>query len=256
MMNRRTFLASTLATLAPLPALAAPRGPVGKKGWAGGDADLHKQFKVNWYYNWMIRGNSDQIPFVPLFKSGPTVNEQSIGLVREIRGLDAILGFNEPEREKQGNLSVDEALELWPALEKLAVSVDAPLSSPACSSDKHGMDWFEEFMEKAKRQKLKIDFLAVHWYRSRNADAFEDFIKDLSRSHGRRKVWVKEFNGWAGTEKENYEFLKGTLKFMERSDIVERYAYFEPGAGKAHSLLKTDGSLTRMGELYRDTGTE
>ncbi len=36
---------------------------------------------------------------------------------------------------------------------------------------------------------------------------------------------------------------------------IERYAYFEPGKGKEHSLFKKDGSLTRMGELYRDAGT-
>ena len=47
--------------------------------------------------------------------------------------------------------------------------------------------------------------------------------------------------------------LKGdSLRFLSRSRGVERYAYFNPAKGKPHSLLKEDGSLSRMGELYRD----
>ena len=256
MKTRRTFLTASLAALAPLPAPAAPKAPVGKKGWAGGKDKLAEKFRAHWYYNWMVKPGDFDIPFVPLFKSGTTINDNALDRVRDMRNLDAILGFNEPERENQGNLSVDQALALWPELEKLAERKKALLSSPACSSDRKGMDWFEDFMKKANRAKLKIDFIAVHWYRSRNADAFEDFIKDLSRSHGGIKVWITEFNGWAGDEKENYEFLKDSLKFLEKSNTVERYAYFEPGAGKPHSLLNKDGSFTRMGELYRDAGAQ
>jgi len=39
---------------------------------------------------------------------------------------------------------------------------------------------------------------------------------------------------------------------MERNRFVERYAYFNPGDGKA-ALLK-DGQLTKLGEIYRDAG--
>ncbi len=68
-------------------------------------------------------------------------------------------------------------------------------------------------------------------------------------------IWITEFNGWSGPERENYDFLRKTLRFPERSKDIERYAYFEPGKGKEHSLFKNHGSLTRMGELYLDAGT-
>jgi hypothetical protein len=48
------------------------------------------------------------------------------------------------------------------------------------------------------------------------------------------------------------QFLRGALKALERSRFVERYAYFNPGSGKA-ALLK-DGQLTKLGEIYRDVG--
>ena len=109
-------------------------------------------------------------------------------------------------------------------------------------------------MEEVKAKKLRVDFIALHWYRSRDPGAFEDWVKGIVRKY-KRPVWITEFNGWNGPEKENRDFLRKTLKFMERSKDVERYAYFEPGKGKNHSLLRADGSLSRMGELYRDAGS-
>ncbi len=98
-----------------------------------------------------------------------------------------------------------------------------------------------------EKQKREIDFVAIHWYGGRNADAFEKFADDFDKP-----IWVTEFNGWDGPEPENYEFLKKSLKFMERSREVERYAYFNKKKGTPLSLLKANGSPSRMGELYRD----
>jgi hypothetical protein len=254
MITRRNFLTGSLAATASLPLFAAPKGPIGKKGWAGGKGELPTKFNAHWYYNWMVRPGEQKQQFVPLFKGGDTINENAFDVVRKLRGIDSILGFNEPERADQGNLTVNQVLDLWPQLVKLAERMKVRLGSPACSSDKKGMDWFAEFMEKAKKKELHMDFVAVHWYRSRDANAFEEFVEDLSKTHGRRKVWITEFNGWAGDEKENFSFLKDSLKFLEKNPVVERYAYFNPAPGKPHSLLNEDGTLTRMGELYRDAG--
>ena len=48
------------------------------------------------------------------------------------------------------------------------------------------------------------------------------------------------------------QFLRGALRALERNRFVERYAYFNPGEGKA-ALLK-DGQVTKLGEIYRDAG--
>jgi Glycosyl hydrolase catalytic core len=65
----------------------------------------------------------------------------------------------------------------------------------------------------------------------------------------------QRLNGWNGPERENYDFLKKTLRFLDRSKDVERYDYFEPVKDKEHSLFKKDGGLPRVSELYRDAGT-
>jgi hypothetical protein len=173
--------------------------------------------------------------------------------IRGIRNIKAVLGLNEPERETQGNTTIEEAIKLWPQLVKIAEKEKLRIGSPAPSSDKLGMDWFNEFMKRAKKEKLRVDFVAIHWYRGRNADAFANWLKELDREWG-IPIWLTEFNGWSGTEEENYDFLKEALKTLEREKYVERYAYFEPGKGKDHSLFKADGTLSRMGELYRDAG--
>lgn len=211
---------------------------------------MHEQFKVHWHYNWTPRSPSSKTgEFVPMIKGAAGVQQaEAIEKLPDIRHL---LGFNEPERESQGNVSLKDALDLWPQLEAIASKRNLRLGSPATSSDKLGMDWFEAFMAEAKKRKLRIDFIALHWYRSRNAAAFESFVTGISRTH-RLPVWVTEFNGWNGPEDSNYDFLKSSLRFMERSQVVERYAYFNPPKGAPHSLLAADGSLTRMGKLYQD----
>jgi len=105
-------------------------------------------------------------------------------------------------------------------------------------------------MEEAQKRKLRVDFVAIHWYRSRKADEFEAFVKSLTKEFC-KPIWVTEFNAWTGPEEENYEFLRDSLKFLERNSDVERYAYFNPKKGAPHGLLKGDDSLSRMGELYR-----
>jgi hypothetical protein len=254
MLSRRRFLTTCGASaLLPQALFAESKEASLKKGWAGGDASMIQTFGAHWYYNWGPDGkNSTAKEFVPMIKSERDFSR--FGKVEGMSGISHLLGYNEPERKDQGNLTLEKALEAWPKLLALADKKSLRLGSPAPSSDGQGMKWLDEFMKEAKRRKLRVDFIAVHWYRSRDAGAFEGFVKELARNH-RLPVWITEFNGWSGPERENHDFLQKTLRFLERSKDVERYAYFEPGKGKEHSLMKEDGSLTRMGELYKAAGT-
>lgn len=256
-MNRRQVL-QTLAlfpAVAAFPALSAPAGrgkASSKKGWAGANEEAVKTFGAHWYYNWTLNDPGiREAEFVPMLKRGADLDKADA--VRGMRGIKAFLGLNEPERDSQGNTTVDQAIELWPRLVKIAEKEKLRLGSPAPSSDTAGMDWLAEFMRRARKEKLRVDFIAIHWYRGRDPGAFARWLKELDREW-RIPVWLTEFNGWSGTEEENHDFLKEALKTLEREKFVERYAYFEPGKGKEHSLFKADGSLSRMGELYRDTG--
>lgn len=258
-MNRRRWLGKLAAATLPVGMvgpLAAQGGrvkpPNGKKGWCGGNVGAMETFGAQWYYTWWHGGKvAVDAEYVPMIKRGSDVG--NLGAVKGMEGIGAVLGFNEPERADQGNTTLDDAIRLWPRLVELAEEKNLRLGSPAPSSDDKGMAWLGEFMRRAKREKLRVDFIAIHWYRSRDADAFADWLKEIDREW-RLPIWLTEFNGWSGTERENHAFLRSALRTLDRSKSVERYAYFDPGKGKAHSLFQADGSLSRMGELYRDAG--
>lgn len=257
-MNRRKALQylAGLPVAAAFPAMAAPANEKAssmKKGWAGGNAAAIKTFGASWYYTWWTGGGDVAgAEFVPMIKHGSDIGQTSS--LKSMANIKAVLGFNEPERKSQGNTSIDDAIKLWPKLVELAVAKNLRLGSPAPSSDNGGMAWLTEFMRRAKKEKLRVDFVAIHWYRGRDGGAFATWIKELDKNW-RLPIWLTEFNGWSGSERENHDFLKSALKTLERSKAVERYAYFEPGKTKEHSLFKPDGTLSRMGELYRDAGT-
>ncbi len=256
-MNRRNALRilTTLPLAASLPVSAETRSTGAasiKKGCAGANADAIKTFGASWYYTWGTgSGGITGTEFVPMIKHGRDIGQ--ISTVQSMANIKAVLGFNEPERTSQGDTSITEAIKLWPKLVELAAAKNIRIGSPAPSSDGGGMAWLTEFMRRAKKEKLRVDFIAIHWYRSKDPGAFATWLKELDRNW-RLPIWLTEFNGWSGPEKDHYEFLKSALKTLERSKSVERYAYFEPGRGKEHSLFKEDGTLSRMGELYRDAG--
>ncbi|MDA7922648.1 glycoside hydrolase family protein [Verrucomicrobiales bacterium] len=249
-MHRRQFLAATAA--GSLPALTkAAGGDESKKGWAGGSADFHKLFGASWYYNWTPNpGKSKAAEFVPMIKGAG--NMKQLGAIGKRKGVTHLLGFNEPERAKQGNVKVDAAVKLWPQLEALARKKNLRLGSPACSGES-GMKWFREFMKKAEDKGLHMDFIAFHYYNI-NVSAFERTLENLAETYD-LPIWVTEFNGWSGDERENEKFLKESLRFLERERYIERYAYFNFKPGRAQALVDAKGDLTRLGEMYREAGS-
>ncbi|MDF1853145.1 MAG: glycoside hydrolase family protein [Verrucomicrobiales bacterium] len=248
-MHRRKFLSAAVGSLPILTHAASGDGS--KKGWAGGSADFHKLFRASWYYNWTPNpGSSQSAEFVPMIKGAG--NMKQLGAIRKRQGVTHLLGFNEPERAKQGNVKVDAAIKLWPQLEAVAKEKSLRLGSPACSGQ-IGMKWFREFMKKAEDKGLHMDFIAFHYY-SLNASGFERTLENLADTYD-LPIWVTEFNGWNGDESDNRKFLKDSLRFLERERYIERYAYFNFKPGRAQALVDTKGDLTQLGKMYREAGS-
>lgn len=256
-MHRRHFLSTLSAAVTgtltgSLPTLAQPPETPGsrKKGWAGANGKIHQLVGAHWYYTWSPKTRpSKAIEFVPMIK-GPWSLKQAPD-IKQMGGISHLLGFNEPEREKQGNVSVADAVRLWPKLEALAKERKLRLGGPACSGES-GLKWIRAFMEQAKDKGLHMDFMTIHYYRL-DAAGLERLVDNLADNY-KLPIWVTEFNGWTGDEAANYKFLKESLKFLERARQVERYAYMNGSSGKPQDLVKADGTLNRMGELYREAG--
>lgn len=84
-----------------------------------------------------------------------------------------VAGFNEPDHSGQANLSVSEALALWPDV-VAKVPSGGRLGSPATAGNPVTGSWFPEFMAAGPT----MDFIAVHWYKGAKVEKFISDIQD------------------------------------------------------------------------------
>jgi|GEM_PF-5427352 len=117
-----------------------------------------------------------------MLKGKAQTNDGALNRLNSYPKLPHILGYNEQERARQGNLSIEQALEFWPRLQAVAEKKGARLGSPAPSSDDPGLKWLDDFMIGAKRRKLQVDFIAAHYYQSQHSDDLERFVKNIDQS--------------------------------------------------------------------------
>jgi hypothetical protein len=90
-----------------------------------------------------------------------------------------------------------------------------------------------------------IDFVAIHWYNSRNASAFKDYVVQAHEDSSYRPVWITEFQG-PSSEEEEIMFLEEVLPWPDSQDYVHRYAYFMASEGS----LISGRVLSRVRETF------
>lgn len=240
-------LLTAVILVAVVPVRAEEKGGSSKKGFAG-NLPAARAMKESWYYNWGLQGASEPgIEFVPMVKGKRQVNDKTLEAIKA-SGAKSLLGFNEPERSDQGDTTVEEALDLWPRL----MATGSRLGSPATSSDGRGQAWMERFMEGVAKRKLRVDFIAVHWYRSANEAEFAKWLDGL-HSKWRRPIWVTEFSAFY-TKGDRVRFAEMSFNMLEHKTAVERYAYMDMAPGTPGALWK-DGAYTdptKLGEKLRD----
>lgn len=234
-----------------------------------GDANWHAKvaaLKVSWHYSWapsLPVPEPRGVEFVPMVWSyrGPSpafakvMNELKVG---QAGGrFRTVLGFNEPDGEKQANMTVEKALEAWPELQQTKLRLGSPATVHADG------EWMKSFMTQAKAKGYRVDFVCVHAYPGPNAAAFVKRLENIHKLYG-KPIWTTEFAvaDWqAKTLAENrfsegqvLQFMKEVLPRLDELDFVERYAWFgpwpdSPALGRS-SLFKPDGTLTEAGKFY------
>ena len=175
-----------------------------------------------------------------------------------------LLGFNEPDLAGQAEMTVEQALELWPQLQATGMRLGSP--AVAYGGNTPG-GWLDRFMTGAKQRNLRVDFITVHWYGSDFGDAavgqFLGYVDAVHRRYG-LPIWVTEYGlmNFSGSPKyptgaQAAAFIKGSTKGMQSRAYVERYAWFGlPAVGDSAGFgLYTDGnSPTEAGKAYRRAG--
>jgi len=185
---------------------------------------------------------------------------------RNGRTRSALLGFNEPNFASQANLSPEQAVALWPAVEQLAArySIDTLVAPAVAFHDAYqGIDWLSHFLDLCTG--CRIDAIAIHSY-----TCYARFLKDhidMYRRFGKR-IWLTEFACAEGGQlnaarldaQGQMAYMREAIPMLEMDPDVEKYAWFSyfnnewaypidgtmPDAG----LVRADGRLSDLGELY------
>jgi hypothetical protein len=225
-----------------------------KKGVAGG---IWKDLNLGWFYDWNIGQNSTpDLEYVPIRQNR---HWPGLGQNWKSKGSIHLLGFNEPDRPDQANMKVDDAIAAWPIL----LATGLRLGSPAPSDG--GLGWLYDFMDKADAANLRVDFVAVHYYRAVNdpkdaKGAAAQYYRFLKEIHDRvkRPLWVTEWNNGANwtkapkpTPAQQKEAIREMIQMLDETPFVERYALFN-WVEDVRQIKNKDGSLTPAGEVYRD----
>ena len=225
-----------------------------KKGIAGG---IHKDLEVGWFYDWNIGASSSlDLEYVAIKQKQywPGMNQDW-----KAKGINHLLGFNEPDRPDQANMSVDAIIKGWPELQRTGLRLGSPATSDG------GLGMLYEFIDKADRAGLRVDFVAVHYYRSHPnpgdakgaANQLKNFLQGI-HNRTKRPLWVTEWNNGANwtkapdpNERQQRDAIEAMIEMMDETPFVERYALYnwvEP----VRELVRKDGSLTPAGQIYRD----
>ena len=235
--------------------------------------------EVGWYYNWGITDpDNDYInsEYVPMMWGRNTFTQENINKIKDgyQKGkYKYLLTFNEPDNNSQSNMTVQEAINMWPELEKIGI----PLSSP-CPAD-YSSGWLDEFMQKAKELKYRVDFIAIHCYQDFSVSGVEKKMKtdvlDTIYEKYKLPIWLTEYGAidistWAGggkynpncNEKAAKEYIENSTKLLEKLGYVERYAWFldnfnETGSARPKeapytSLYNDDDTISSTGEIYKN----
>lgn len=242
---------------------------VTKKGTGGS----FTQLDAGWFYNWGLGSTSlPNYEYVPMAWGAGGALPASITQMIQKKKTTHVLGFNESDNceDQSGKFNnlcqPDVAVAYYENLMGLGVRLGTP-----APRENGPTGWLAEFARIAKERDVRFDFVAVHWYdwgsnpaSSPNATAqqiFNRFKTYLANVYNIYKlpIWITEFNANPNRPNETQEaFLQLALPYLESLSYVERYAYFQPMSQYASvptssaNYLNQDGSLTNIGNLYKD----
>lgn len=225
----------------------------------------------SWYYNWSSAPDvrvKDNLTFVPMIWGD--YEQGKAWLADETNQIyGTVLGYNEPDRADQSNLSVQTAAENQQLFTDSGLRVGAPAVSYPPSWNNL---WFQEYSESIDMD--DVDFIPLHCYldwADGNADRLLEAIDETYERY-QKPIWITEFaiarwdenypcfNGQdAQKNQEVCQYMQEVLAGLEARDYVERYAWqqfdMNDWAGGSSALYnEKTGELTALGTLYRNLG--
>jgi hypothetical protein len=224
------------------------------------------EINVSWFYTWEPHTKGitqpDRVEFVPMIWDETFVEPKQLELAKKSGSV--LLGFNEPDLPDQANMTVQQALDLWPHLMATGMRVGSPATAadPSLSGS-----WLEQFMDGAKARGYRVDFVCVHWYGQKfDIDGAVSTLKNfLQAVHHKFQlpIWLTEYSLIRWTKPPTYpsweqqaKFAWKSIEMLETLPFVERYAWFslppwmKDGSDRI-SLYYQNGDLTPAGVAFQ-----
>lgn len=252
----------------------APKAPAAKRPTAGTGAKkgvgsawssvtLHALNDVgaSWYYTWGVSSGLKpaRARFVPMIWGPQQVTASDLATAKRSNSGN-LLGFNEPDRPDQANLTPARACALWPRLQATGLRLGAPAVS--WGADVPG-GWLDQFMTCVRQHRLRVDFIPLHFYSSNYASATSDLKRYIAATYARyhKPVWITEYallDFGAGraqaSPRQQAAFVRTSTAMMNRLSYLERYAWFALEYDQAKlgtGLYDAKGRPTLWGQEYR-----
>jgi hypothetical protein len=217
-------------------------------------------------------GSSSNIDFFPMLWGYYEKKIDTFLIEIQQQNQRVVFGFNEPDKIKQSNISVETAIAAWPQLEAAVAETEETdrttlLVSPSCAKSLDG-SWLEEFMIKVDELDLRVDVIGVHNYGGINFNAFTTKMETIYEKYNRRPIIITEFGvaDWNSTSIETNKFppedvlnfMKHVMDWMEEpsQDWILGYAWFsfdindQYGTSSALFDSNDNNKLTPLGEYY------
>ncbi|WP_370479273.1 LamG-like jellyroll fold domain-containing protein [Tamlana flava] len=205
---------------------------VTKKGWAGWYQDEWTGVNASWRYDWSASGSSGgTLEYVPIKQK---IDWPSWGEIEAKPNITHVLGYNEPDRPDQSNLSNDVVIDNWKYFMKSGLRV----GSPAHSDPYNGL-W--GFMAEAEANNFRVDFIAIHSYWSINQQNWSWRLDDVWNAF-KRPIWITEWNNGANWTDEAWPSgnrlatdanvakqladITNIINILESKPYVERYSFY------------------------------
>lgn len=236
--------------------LPLPNTVVLKKGAGATNNDDVNSLNVSWFYDWGLLDESTPTrEFAPMAWGANGASDANINSITAKNSVTHLLAFNEPDNKGQANITATAAVPLY----KKLLHTGYRMGSPATTESQYRV-WLSEFTNFANQDKLRIDFVAVHWYdwgnwlTSLNANPdpvavfnrFKNYVNAVYNLY-QKPIWITEFNANVNRPPAVHEaFMTLALPWLDSDPRVERYAYFFGNDVPARS----GGVLTSAGQTY------
>jgi hypothetical protein len=253
---------------------AAGGGPSGHKGvgvvaGTGVNTDLAAS-GASWYYNWSATPNGIDTPsgvaFVPMIKGPSNVNTVTLNQVKHEGNY--LLGFNEPDVANEANLSVNQALALWPKLEATGMELGSPAVSYGTNKT---TSWLGQFMTGARARGYRVNFITVHWYGQHhwtspatNVSELKSYLEQTYALY-HLPIWITEFSliNFSSArpvyppQAQEAAFLTAATKMLDGLPFIQRYAWYTLTGAQSGgtTILYSDGgnsAATAVGRAYKE----